>query len=431
MRSLTLFAITVAYAVFGFTLHAFAQDGWVPEQIWVEKDGWLGIDIEHVDHDNSAWEDATSPSGFVGDSYQKYVGSGAYSGVTDDHSGEHQPPQDERLIFRLWVADPGPYKENVVNFHRYSDGDNDAWYDYLGRDVEQIWPVKRIGDRHDYGGEGRFSSKTGFSWLDFGHKIFFFERGMNAVYIGGRSKGFGVDYINIRMPHIDEIHAKAYMIEQEDVESEMLTAVPDQIPSPTMNVVNINARDFPWEQNGFVTFTKGEKVVGLPAGTSGGTKKRLSTTFTGESMTYHCIFTYFTNPEGRPTWRLYVNETKVGEFLQITANAGGLWTDYIESVDVNTGDEITVEVETNGEATGTFRAVTFVNTDPYTTLADNRLNPSQLMRSHRCVPASRTLYNLRGQKVVKSSGRDLKTGAYIMKRDIQSAVYRTVIVPGR
>ncbi len=99
-----------------------------------------------------------------------------------------QGPLEEWLILRLRVQEPGDYLVNLRNYHRRADGDNDAWIGVVEPGFPRR-PVKRVGDSLRDG--------AGFSWLDWGTPTLHLTAGEHMLYVGGRSRGFGVDRIAI------------------------------------------------------------------------------------------------------------------------------------------------------------------------------------------------------------------------------------------
>ena len=88
---------------------------------------------------------------------------------------------------RVLVDTPGLYRINARNIHEHEDGDNDAWIWRVGAPIRDWAPVQRMGDSLRDG--------PGFSWLDWGVRAFWLKQGVNDLYIGGRSPGFGIDRI--------------------------------------------------------------------------------------------------------------------------------------------------------------------------------------------------------------------------------------------
>ncbi len=166
---------------------------WHPKQIWREKDGYVVVEAEDIDHHEN-WVLKTEPRGYTGDGYLEWQGPNRTEtpdgrGGNDDYSNERQGPQKEWLIVRIFTETPGPYKVNVRNHHVKEDGDNDAWVWMVGKHLSTGQPVRRMGDSLKDG--------EGFSWLDWGVRTFWLKNGTNAIYIGGRSIGWGIDRIAV------------------------------------------------------------------------------------------------------------------------------------------------------------------------------------------------------------------------------------------
>nr|WP_020532558.1 hypothetical protein [Flexithrix dorotheae] len=84
------------------------------------------------------------------------------------------------------------YYINQKNHHEKVDGDNDTWLYLVDARTyhEGVFEpvVKRQGD----------SLKDGnLSWLDWGVRAFELKKGINHIYIGGRSNGWGIDQIAV------------------------------------------------------------------------------------------------------------------------------------------------------------------------------------------------------------------------------------------
>lgn len=169
----------------------FAPKEYVPSQVWMEKDGYIIVEAESIDH-HSHWKEKTSPEGFTGKSYLNWEGpnrtvSIEKLGGNDDYINVRQGPQEEWLILRVWITNPGEYRVDARNYHQLEDGDNDAWVSKIGFNPTPKNPIKRMGDSK--------KDCDCFSWLDWGVHKFKLQKGLNEIYIGGRSVGFGIDRI--------------------------------------------------------------------------------------------------------------------------------------------------------------------------------------------------------------------------------------------
>lgn len=184
---------TWADAMLVTSFQSGCEHQWLPEQVWQMQDGYAVIEAEAIDvHDN--WVLKTEPPGYSGDGYLEWQGPNRSEtidgrGGNDDYSNERQGPQDEWLIVRVKCETPGPYNINVHNFHLKEDGDNDAWVWKVGKQISTDNPVRRMGDS--------LKDDEGFSWLDWGVRTFWLHEGINNLYIGGRSIGWGMDRIAI------------------------------------------------------------------------------------------------------------------------------------------------------------------------------------------------------------------------------------------
>ena len=162
-----------------------------PRQIWRVANEPVIIEAESLDH-NELWVERQTPSGFTGRSLLEWRGpqwSRSIEGLGGNNDELHirQGPPEGWLILRFQVETPGTYRLDVRNHHLKEDGDNDTWVAWMGQRATRQKPIVRLGDGHKDG--------TGFTWLDWGVPRFEFKPGLNEVYLGGRSVGFGVDRI--------------------------------------------------------------------------------------------------------------------------------------------------------------------------------------------------------------------------------------------
>ncbi len=157
--------------------------------VFAIKDGVAVIEAEQLAY-RGGWELRHEPRGFTGEGYLYWTGpehSRSVEGLggNDDDFGIRQGPPSARLILRVHVPEAGRYQFDARNWHRLSDGDNDAWIGRPGQIIDATSPVVRIGDSLRDG--------TGFTWLDWGGPVFEFGAGVNEIFVGGRSIGFGLD----------------------------------------------------------------------------------------------------------------------------------------------------------------------------------------------------------------------------------------------
>lgn len=166
---------------------------WAPRQVWAIRDGFAVVEAEAVDR-HPHWVERDAPSGFTGTGYIEWQGpdrSRSIEGLggNDDGLNVRQGPREQWLILRFLAPEPGAYRMDVRNWHLRKDGDNDCWVAELGRRATPLRPIVRLGDSHADG--------DGFTWLDWGVQRFEFKEGLNEIYIGGRSRGFGIDRIAV------------------------------------------------------------------------------------------------------------------------------------------------------------------------------------------------------------------------------------------
>ncbi len=181
------------------------EEEFLPFQVWKEKDGVVVVEAEEIQHDPN-WQYTTEPAGYSGDAYLLWQGPNRSvthdgRGGNDDYTNERQGPQDEWLIVRVLISHPGFYRVNARNYHVKEDGDNDAWVWIVGQEISDWNPVRRMGDSLNDG--------KGFTWLDWGERKFWLKAGVNNIYIGGRSIGFGIDRIAIYRENTNGAKEKA------------------------------------------------------------------------------------------------------------------------------------------------------------------------------------------------------------------------------
>jgi hypothetical protein len=178
-----------------------------PKQIWVEMNGYVILEAEDIDCDEY-WQLKDEPKGYTGKGYLEWQGPDRTRSIeglggNDDLIYVRQGPQEEWLIIRVFTSQQGYYGVNVRNIHQNIDGDNDAWIAPVGfhPNRKRGTKIQRIGDS--------FNDGKGFTWLDWGIQRFWFRNGLNNIYIGGRSVGFGIDRIAIYRDDDEQAKTKA------------------------------------------------------------------------------------------------------------------------------------------------------------------------------------------------------------------------------
>ena len=176
-----------------------------PRQIWRVATEPVIIESESLEH-NELWVERQSPSGFAGRGFLEWRGpqwSRSIEGLGGNNDELHirQGPPEGWLILRFQVERPGVYRLDVRNHHLREDGDNDTWVAWMGQRATRQKPIVRLGDSHRDG--------PGFTWLDWGVPRFDFKPGLNEVYLGGRSVGFGVDRIVLYRDGDDDAKSRA------------------------------------------------------------------------------------------------------------------------------------------------------------------------------------------------------------------------------
>ena len=187
--------------------YAGSESAYLPDQIWQEKEGMVIVEPELIER-HSHWQLKTSPAGFTGPGYLEWQGADWsvppepwVRRSNNDHSNERQPPQEEWLIVRVFIETPGTYLLDVRNIHKKEDGDNDTWFGRVGEPFHPGHPISRLGDNLKDG--------TGFTWLDWGVRELELDSGLHNFFLGGRSRGFGVDRVVLYLKDDADIAQKA------------------------------------------------------------------------------------------------------------------------------------------------------------------------------------------------------------------------------
>lgn len=174
----------------------FASAGdYLPVKIYSLENGWLEMECEDMEH-HPYWEFRKEPEGFSGSGYLAWTGPDRQISVEDfggnnDSAWIRQGPQEEWFIIRVYAPEDGTYNFNVRNYHKMKDGDNDVWFSFVGiRTHEPGSTVSKIGRLTDSHKDG-----NGFTWVDWGKPEVQLKKGINNIYMGGRSTGFGIDKI--------------------------------------------------------------------------------------------------------------------------------------------------------------------------------------------------------------------------------------------
>ena len=186
-----------------------SSEVFLPRQKITINNNYAIIEAEDIDH-SPYWVLKNEPAGFTGKGYLEWNGpdrtvSVEGIGGNDDYWFVRQGAREEWLILQIEAADSGIYFIDFRNIHKRKDGDNDAWINKLGYkpylNGENAKPVKRITDGHKDG--------SGFTWLDWSPAQESLVKGMNYLYIAGRSIGFGIDRIVVYKANDSEAKEKA------------------------------------------------------------------------------------------------------------------------------------------------------------------------------------------------------------------------------
>ncbi len=376
----------------------YAQDDFLPEQIYQEDSGIVIIEAENLDH-HEDWTLTTNPDGYSGEGMLRWEGSRAPGGGNDDHDGDRQQSQDTHLIFRILVTNPGPYRCDARNHHWSEDGDNDAWVNRLGWSGYSRMPVKRVGDSHHDG--------SGVTWLDWGQRVFYFTKGLNELYFGARSPDFAVDRV---VWHLDlnTFSEKAHDLSLP--ESRMVNNPETQPDGSALPIVDMPARSFPYEQDGFERHAHDTNMIQIPAGSADNTQATTSASFPGPAGVYTVMFTYFleNNSQGIPTFEVAIdNHTVVSNEQYRSDPPGTAWSRFTvnaEDVEIGEDAEVAVSVTSDNESVGPWRGVTFLRTDGEIVSTI----PSRSRKAVGAQPHDRVKkFDLRGRRLKEAENRNM------------------------
>lgn len=138
------------------------------------------------------------PNAYTGTGYMRYTGptlTCASQGFPEgeNHNDITQSCQGDKahwMVFKVFVPEAGEYAVRPRIYHQERDGDNDYWCHVIG----QEGTIKREADcvTHNY------------TWPTWGPHRFQLEQGVNAIYIGGRSNGIGIDRIVVYAAESEE-----------------------------------------------------------------------------------------------------------------------------------------------------------------------------------------------------------------------------------
>lgn len=163
----------------------FTADDFLGVPIWEETiPGVFILEAESTPH-STRWENS-APLGIDG---SEATGSGALFwrgppqgvGHESDQDQIHQGSHIDWLVFRVQSSQSGWFQVRVRNYHLLFDGDNDGWIGLIG----QQSAIHRYGS----------NIERRWNWDVWGESVLRLRKGLNAVYIAGRSPGFGLDRI--------------------------------------------------------------------------------------------------------------------------------------------------------------------------------------------------------------------------------------------
>jgi len=315
------------------------QNEYRPRQSWHMGDGVAVIEAEVIDHHHH-WVEKTAPAGFTGTSYLEWQGpsrSRSIEGLGGNNDNLHvrQGPPEEQLIVRLLVDKPGAYLMDVRNHHVEKDGDNDAWVGRVGIRATGDKPIVRLGDGLKDG--------TGFTWLDWGVHRFEFLEGLNEVYIGGRSIGFGVDRIAFYREGDAASRARALDPSTPKTSPTYVLSAPWDFLSKTGGDGALYYRDLRSPDNDRQSLAINAKLH----------KDKFATAtarFSGPAGRYDLTIGTLLENDGESTYRLRVRGRMIGTFQNPSGPDGKRHYHTWPDVHLNEGDIL--EVESNTHSNG-------------------------------------------------------------------------------
>jgi len=166
--------------------------------------GYVLIECEDMEHSGN-WVKKTGQSGYTGSGYLTWNGD-CWScecknkPSDDDHNditGACQPPVNDRLYFTVQITEAGRYTLDVRNWHKNTDGSNDAWFVSHDESVRVI--ANTSGDRIIYRIVDGVASEWSWCTSDIlRFQSYDLQPGYYTFYFGPRSTGFNADRIGIK-----------------------------------------------------------------------------------------------------------------------------------------------------------------------------------------------------------------------------------------
>lgn len=316
--------------------------------VWIEKDGVVVVEAETLAR-HKHWARMTEPEGFTGDGYVVWEGPRAPGEGDADFTGKRLQPPETHLTLHVLISNPGAYKIDVRNIHEGEDGDNDAWVDVLGRVPEKEWPVKRIGDSHKDG--------TEFTWADWGTRTFFLDRGVNSLFVGGRSPGFGVDRIVLYIVGDEKAEASAHNLKTP--ESEHTVRSKAKPGESSLGMIALGTDKFEPESSGMVPFGHGDVMLGMPSGSTPGMGGFTMAEFLGPNGKYDAWLVYLAEDDGRSKFKLQLGYNPPVEFEGSKTSSPELAAKKLGTFALTNGDPIRIWITSHEGAYARWRAFVF------------------------------------------------------------------------
>jgi len=196
-------------------------------------------------------------------------------------------------------------------------------------------PIVRMGDSLRDG--------SGFTWLDWGVARFDFSAGLNEVYVGGRSPGFGIDRIAVYSA--DSVEARA-------------RALDSKTPAAPPSYVLQALRDFTAVAEGsFVPYYRDMRgtddsrhALAIDAKQHKGMFAAARATFDGIAGNYDLTLATLTENDGESTYRLRIGGRLLGDFQNPARTDGSPASHAWKRVELKPGD--TIQVESNTHSNG-------------------------------------------------------------------------------
>lgn len=309
---------------------------WRPRQVWSVSSGYVAIEAEEIDH-HAHWQLRTEPAGASGRGYLEWRGPNRSKSIedlggNDDHLHVRQGPPEEWLILRLEVPVAGNYRIDVRNHHRLRDGDNDVWFARVGQRGTAEAPIRRLVDSHRDG--------TGFTWLDSAPPPLSLNAGLNELYIGGRSVGFGVDRIVFHAADDADARRRA-------VDPATAAARPSYVLAAVHDFQSANEPEFVPYYRDMRNPDPARHALAIDAKQHKRKFAAAQASFGGTEGTYDITLVTLTENDGESTYRVKVGARVIGEFQNPARTDGSPASQTWRGVELKPGDSVRVESNTH------------------------------------------------------------------------------------